>query len=35
MLSAACLVISLAAAAGSVAGVIADLGIYKPFHAMY
>ncbi|CAK8570314.1 unnamed protein product [Lathyrus sativus] len=35
MLSAACLVISLAAAAGSVAGIVADLGVYKPFHAMY
>ncbi|KAJ1397073.1 Amino acid transporter, transmembrane domain [Sesbania bispinosa] len=35
MLSVACLVISLAAAAGSVAGVVVDLGSYKPFHTSY
>lgn len=35
MLSLACLVISLAAAAGSVAGVIVDLQTYKPFSTSY
>ncbi|KAG6419784.1 hypothetical protein SASPL_116296 [Salvia splendens] len=31
MLSGACLIISIAAAAGSVAGVVSDLKVYKPF----
>ncbi|KAK7320980.1 hypothetical protein VNO77_30993 [Canavalia gladiata] len=35
MLSAACLIISLAAAAGSIAGVIDDLASYKPFQTSY
>ncbi|CAI8605561.1 unnamed protein product [Vicia faba] len=35
ILSASCLVISLAAGIGSVAGIVTDLGVYKPFHAMY
>ncbi|KAI3836325.1 hypothetical protein MKW92_025348 [Papaver armeniacum] len=34
-LSAACLVISLAGAAGSVAGVVADLKVYHPFKSNY
>ncbi|XP_076947843.1 amino acid permease 4-like [Bidens hawaiensis] len=34
-LSAVCLVISVCAAAGSVAGVIKDLGVYKPFKTMH
>ncbi|KAI3904807.1 hypothetical protein MKW92_047623 [Papaver armeniacum] len=34
-LSATCLVISLAAAAGSVAGVVADLKVYHPFKSNY
>ncbi|XP_027329979.1 amino acid permease 3-like [Abrus precatorius] len=35
MLSVACLIITIAAAAGSVAGVIVDLQTYKPFHNSY
>lgn len=35
MLSGGCLVISLAAAAGSVAGVVLDLKVYKPFKTSY
>ncbi|GAB4835538.1 Amino acid permease 3 [Ancistrocladus abbreviatus] len=35
LLSISCLVISLAAAAGSVAGVILDLKVYKPFKTRY
>ncbi|KAK1276392.1 Amino acid permease 3 [Acorus gramineus] len=35
MLSLACLVISVAAAAGSVAGVVTDLKVYRPFKADY
>ncbi|XP_061372197.1 amino acid permease 3 isoform X3 [Gastrolobium bilobum] len=35
MLSIACLIISVAAAAGSVAGIVVDLGTYKPFHTSY
>ncbi|KAK7301415.1 hypothetical protein RJT34_12279 [Clitoria ternatea] len=35
MLSIACLVITIAAAAGSIAGVVSDLGVYKPFHTSY
>ncbi|KAK1299831.1 Amino acid permease 3 [Acorus calamus] len=35
MLSLACLVISVAAAAGSVAGVLTDLKVYRPFKADY
>ncbi|KVI07253.1 Amino acid transporter, transmembrane [Cynara cardunculus var. scolymus] len=35
ILSAACLVISVCAAAGSIAGVIDDLKVYKPFKTMY
>ncbi|KAI5394368.1 amino acid permease 4 [Lathyrus oleraceus] len=35
ILSVACLMISLAAGIGSVAGIVTDLGVYKPFHAMY
>lgn len=34
-LSAACLVISLAAAAGSIAGVVLDLKLYQPFKTTY
>ncbi|XP_074320995.1 amino acid permease 3-like [Silene latifolia] len=35
MLSMACLVISIAAAAGSIAGVVLDLKVYKPFKTDY
>nr|GEU52522.1 amino acid permease 3-like [Tanacetum cinerariifolium] len=35
ILSGACLVISVCAAAGSIAGVIKDLQVYKPFKTMY
>ncbi|KAL7101937.1 hypothetical protein ACP275_08G087500 [Erythranthe tilingii] len=35
MLSFACLVISIAAAAGSIAGVVLDLKVYKPFKTSY
>ncbi|KAH7680780.1 Amino acid transporters domain-containing protein [Dioscorea alata] len=35
MLSLACLVITIAAAAGSIAGVITDLQVYKPFKTTY
>ncbi|KAH9616003.1 hypothetical protein KSS87_017142 [Heliosperma pusillum] len=35
MLSMACLVISIAAAAGSIAGVVIDLKVYKPFKTKY
>lgn len=35
MLSLACLVISVAAAAGSVAGVVLDLKVYRPFKTSY
>ncbi|XP_057769092.1 amino acid permease 3-like [Salvia miltiorrhiza] len=35
MLSSACLVISVAAAAGSVAGVVLDLKVYRPFKTSY
>ena len=35
MLSMACLVISVAAAAGSIAGVVLDLKIYRPFKTQY
>ncbi|KAK1276391.1 Amino acid permease 3 [Acorus gramineus] len=35
MLSLACLVISVAAAVGSVAGVVSDLKVYRPFKADY
>ncbi|GER49681.1 amino acid permease [Striga asiatica] len=35
MLSFACLVISVAAAAGSVAGVVLDLKVYRPFRTTY
>lgn len=35
MLSIACLVISIAAVAGSVAGIVSDLKIYKPFKTSY
>ncbi|XP_047983524.1 amino acid permease 3-like isoform X2 [Salvia hispanica] len=35
MLSGACLIISIAAAAGSVAGVVSDLKVYKPFKTSY
>lgn len=35
LLSLACLVISVAAAAGSVAGVVLDLKVYKPFMTIY
>ncbi|XP_057773288.1 amino acid permease 3-like [Salvia miltiorrhiza] len=35
ILSAACLVISIAAAAGSFAGVVSDLKVYKPFKTSY
>lgn len=35
ILSFACLIISIAAAAGSVAGVILDLKVYKPFKTSY
>ncbi|RDX60873.1 Amino acid permease 2, partial [Mucuna pruriens] len=35
MLSAACFVISIVAAAGSIVGIIADLKVYKPFHSSY
>lgn len=35
MLSVACLMISIAAAAGSIAGVVLDLKTYKPFSASY
>lgn len=35
MLSGACLIISIAAAAGSIAGVVGDLKIYHPFKTSY
>lgn len=35
ILSAACLIISIAAAAGSFAGVVTDLKVYKPFKTSY
>ncbi|XP_057550324.1 amino acid permease 3-like [Amaranthus tricolor] len=35
MLSMACLVISIAAAAGSIAGVVLDLKVYRPFKTSY
>ncbi|KAF8411742.1 hypothetical protein HHK36_004300 [Tetracentron sinense] len=35
ILSAACLIISIAAAAGSIAGVVLDLKVYKPFKTTY
>ncbi|KAG6385690.1 hypothetical protein SASPL_154527 [Salvia splendens] len=35
IMSGACLVISIAAAAGSVAGVVSDLKVYKPFKTSY
>ncbi|KAG6422773.1 hypothetical protein SASPL_113154 [Salvia splendens] len=35
MLSGTCLIISIAAAAGSVAGVVSDLKVYKPFKTSY
>ncbi|KAI4307236.1 hypothetical protein L6164_030444 [Bauhinia variegata] len=35
LLSIACLIITLAAAAGSVAGIVSDLGSFKPFHTSY
>jgi hypothetical protein len=35
LLSIACFIITMVAAAGSVAGVIGDLQTYKPFHASY
>ncbi|MQL71145.1 hypothetical protein Taro_003466 [Colocasia esculenta] len=35
MLSIACLVISIGAAAGSIAGVVLDLKVYRPFKAQY
>ncbi|PWA81684.1 Amino acid transporter, transmembrane [Artemisia annua] len=35
ILSAACLIISICAAAGSFAGVVIDLKVYKPFKTMY
>ncbi|KAA8547037.1 hypothetical protein F0562_003466 [Nyssa sinensis] len=35
MLSIACLIISIAAAAGSIAGVVLDLKVYKPFKTSY
>ncbi len=35
MLSIACLIISIAAAAGSIAGVVGDLKSYKPFKSDY
>ena len=35
ILSAACLIISIAAAAGSIAGVVLDLKSYKPFSSNY
>ncbi|KAF7816821.1 amino acid permease 3-like [Senna tora] len=35
MLSMACLVISVAAAAGSIAGIVSDLETYKPFVSTY
>ncbi|XP_009609434.1 amino acid permease 3-like [Nicotiana tomentosiformis] len=35
MLSVACLIISIAAAAGSFAGVVSDLQVYKPFKTTY
>lgn len=35
LLSIACLIISIAAAAGSIAGVVLDLKIYKPFHTSF
>ncbi|XP_057492002.1 amino acid permease 3-like [Actinidia eriantha] len=35
MLSVACLIISVVAAAGSIAGVVIDLKVYKPFHTSY
>lgn len=34
-LSVACLIITIAAAAGSIAGVVSDLKVYKPFTASY
>ncbi|KAJ4810347.1 Amino acid permease [Rhynchospora pubera] len=35
LLSLACLIISVAAAAGSIAGVVSDLKVYKPFKTSY
>lgn len=35
LLSIACLIISIAAAAGSIAGVVLDLKVYKPFHTSF
>ncbi|KAF3329332.1 amino acid permease 3-like isoform X2 [Carex littledalei] len=35
LLSLACFIISVAAAAGSIAGVVSDLKVYKPFKATY
>ncbi|XP_047317460.1 amino acid permease 3-like [Impatiens glandulifera] len=35
MLSMACLIISIAAAAGSIAGIVTDLKVYKPFKTRY
>lgn len=35
LLSLACLAISVAAAAGSIAGVVADLKVYRPFKSSY
>lgn len=35
MLSAACLFVSIAAAVGSIAGVVLDLKTYKPFNTTY
>lgn len=35
MLSIACLVVSIAAAAGSIAGVVTDLKVYRPFRTSY
>lgn len=35
MLSVACLIVSVAAAAGSVAGVVSDLKVYRPFKTSY
>lgn len=35
LLSIACLIISVAAAAGSIAGVVLDLKVYKPFQASF
>jgi hypothetical protein len=35
LLSVACLIISIAAAVGSIAGIVLDLKVYKPFKTIY